>query len=67
MTATALKKEEDHASATPAVSASTKMRKCLRCTTEFESAWPGERVCGNCKKTAAWRSGVSATPATNRR
>ncbi len=32
-----------------------KRRKCLRCHAPFMSAWPGERICGKCKATNAWR------------
>ncbi|WP_420723598.1 MULTISPECIES: hypothetical protein [unclassified Hwanghaeella] len=32
----------------------TKTRKCLMCRSDFKSAWPGERVCSNCKQTSAW-------------
>ncbi len=35
-------------------------RKCLRCETEFDSAWAGERICPHCKSTSAWRSGQPA-------
>jgi hypothetical protein len=31
-----------------------KSRKCLMCQGDFKSAWPGERVCSNCKQTSAW-------------
>ena len=31
-----------------------KPRKCLMCRKEFTSAWAGERVCKDCKQTAAW-------------
>ena len=31
-----------------------KTRKCLMCRSDFKSAWPGERVCSNCKQTSAW-------------
>ena len=34
-----------------------KVRKCLLCSTNFESEWAGERVCKKCKATAAWRQG----------
>lgn len=34
-----------------------KIRKCLLCSTDFESEWAGERVCKKCKATAAWRQG----------
>lgn len=35
-----------------------KLRPCLRCRTEFQSKWAGERICARCKGTTAWRSGV---------
>ncbi len=44
-------KEEEHFSPTQ------KVRKCLLCSTHFESEWAGERVCKKCKATAAWRQG----------
>ena len=34
-----------------------KTRKCLLCSTDFNSEWAGERVCKKCKATAAWRQG----------
>jgi len=34
-----------------------KMRACLICKKTFPSEWAGERICRNCKSTAAWRSG----------
>ena len=34
-------------------------RVCLACSTAFDSAWAGERVCPRCKATTAWRSGSS--------
>ena len=34
-----------------------KLRPCLRCGTEFPSAWSGERVCRHCKSTSVWRNG----------
>jgi len=37
-----------------------KRRTCLRCLTEFESEWAGERICTRCKGTAAWKAGTSA-------
>lgn len=33
-----------------------KQRRCLMCSDAFESAWPGERVCGLCKRTDVWSS-----------
>ena len=35
-----------------------KLRQCLRCQSDFESAWAGERICGRCKGSNAWRSSV---------
>jgi len=35
-------------------------RKCLKCSQTFDSEWSGQRICSDCKKTAAWRSGGSA-------
>jgi hypothetical protein len=32
-----------------------KRRCCLKCREDFESAWPGERVCAPCKKGPEWR------------
>ena len=34
-----------------------KKRKCLMCSTSFESTHFGERICPACKGTAAWREG----------
>lgn len=39
-----------------------KVRKCLRCQDEFRSGWAGERVCGRCKGSNAWRSNVPLRP-----
>ena len=33
-----------------------KIRKCLRCSAEFESAWSGERICKRCKSSNSWKS-----------
>ncbi len=38
----------------------SKRRNCLMCQGQFLSTWPGERVCGNCKSTTAWREGIAA-------
>lgn len=35
----------------------SKERKCLMCSRDFTSQHVGERVCSNCKSTAAWREG----------
>ncbi|MBK1698956.1 hypothetical protein [Rhodovibrio salinarum] len=43
-----------------------KIRICLRCQTEFESAWAGERICKACKSTHAWRSGEGVRTVSNR-
>lgn len=43
-------------------------RLCLRCKAAFPSQWAGERICGRCKGTAAWRSGTPMqTPSVGRR
>ena len=34
-----------------------KDRKCLKCGIKFESEWPGNRVCVQCKSHADWKSG----------
>ena len=33
-----------------------KVRNCLRCSVEFESAWSGERICKRCKGSNEWKS-----------
>ena len=38
----------------------TKRRPCLMCGQRFESGHFGERICKNCKSTAAWREGGEA-------
>lgn len=44
-----------------------KMRECLRCHAKFESHWAGERICGRCKGSAAWRTGTPMhSPPTKR-
>lgn len=43
---------------TAAIQAMPKQRLCLRCSTPFSSAWAGERICVQCKGTAAWRQGA---------
>lgn len=45
---------------------SPKARLCLRCQTEFDSLWAGDRICGKCKQTAAWRSGQPVQPLSSR-
>jgi hypothetical protein len=34
-----------------------KKRECLRCKSEFSSEWAGERICGRCKGSSAWKNG----------
>ncbi len=33
-----------------------KVRTCLRCETDFESSWSGERICKRCKSSNSWKS-----------
>ena len=35
----------------------TGTRKCLNCSSMFESEWSGERICKKCKGSSTWRSG----------
>lgn len=48
----------DHADLDGQASLAPKSRECLRCQTTFESQWVGERICGRCKGSAAWRTGA---------
>ncbi len=50
----------------PTQNLSPKSRRCLRCQSEFDSVWAGDRICGKCKQTAAWRSGQPVQPLSNR-
>ncbi len=34
-----------------------KVRRCLSCSEDFNSAWAGERVCKKCRSSARWRQG----------
>ena len=34
-----------------------KVRRCLCCGEDFDSAWAGERVCKKCRSSARWRQG----------
>lgn len=34
-----------------------KERDCLKCGERFSSEWAGDRVCGRCKGSIAWRTG----------
>ena len=36
-------------------------RTCLSCSTTFDSAWAGERICLRCKGSSAWRVGISTS------
>ena len=47
-----------HETSEPKRTTEQKVRKCLICRSPFLSAWAGERICGRCKDTAAWRSGA---------
>jgi hypothetical protein len=40
-----------------------KIRSCLMCRDDFESAWSGERVCKRCKSQAQWITGNSSLAA----
>ncbi len=44
-----------------------KKRNCLRCNAFFESESFGNRICGQCKSTTAWRNGVAFAPGTSSR
>lgn len=44
----------------PEVVYTPKLRTCLKCTTQFMSAWPGERICQTCKSRDDWRSASSS-------
>lgn len=33
-----------------------KVRDCLKCRKKFDSEWPGERICKDCKSSAEWRA-----------
>lgn len=35
------------------------VRRCIRCRTPFHSEGFGERICGPCKGTTAWRNPVA--------
>jgi len=38
-----------------------KVRRCLMCGRDFESAWAGERVCKRCRSSHDWRHGMAGT------
>ncbi len=37
-----------------------RVRQCLKCRSEFLSAWDGHRICDRCKHSSTWREGMSA-------
>ena len=41
------------------------VRDCLRCHVAFHSEWAGERICGRCKSSAAWRGGLPVRAASS--
>ncbi len=43
-----------------------KRRICLMCCKLFISAWPGERICPDCKQSGIWRAGESWLPGERR-
>ena len=51
-------RDDEHRKPTTDRSDEAKMRDCLICKRQFLSAWPGERICRQCKSTSAWRGGV---------
>ena len=43
-----------------------KVRKCLMCSSSFQSSHIGERVCPDCKSTSTWRqTGIAIQPYLN--
>ena len=36
-----------------------KTRLCLKCRKQFESSWPGERICTHCKSRISWHEGAA--------
>jgi len=42
---------------------SARVRSCLRCREHFWSVGPEERVCSDCKKSSAWKTGPDLTMA----
>ncbi len=43
-----------------------KRRMCLMCCKLFISAWQGERICSDCKRTPLWRKGEGWLPGEHR-
>ncbi|WP_139839704.1 hypothetical protein [Oceanibacterium hippocampi] len=59
MTKSAIAQSPDLATAfEPSHADESKTRHCLRCKSEFLSSWSGERICGRCKGSTAWRNGT---------
>lgn len=48
---------EEDAGSYGAASHEEKIRRCLCCGEDFNSAWAGERVCKKCRSSARWRQG----------
>ena len=43
-----------------------KRRRCLMCRKLFMSAWPGQRICTDCKQSGAWHDGEGWLPGEHR-
>ena len=43
-----------------------KHRRCLMCSKLFMSAWPGQRICPNCKESRTWHDGEGWLPGEHR-
>ena len=43
-----------------------KTRACLKCETQFESLWSGQRFCPNCKSKSSWRNAATPTHGRSR-
>ena len=54
MKTAALRKRDD--SDEDQYAAQRRVRACLKCSTKFESAWYGERVCRPCKTGSSWHT-----------
>jgi hypothetical protein len=53
----AVEMEPEEIFAEPTQRYEQKRRRCLRCQDEFDSEWVGDRICGRCKQSSAWRAG----------
>lgn len=49
-------KNQTEAETKPSLNPAAKSRKCLMCSTAFDSDWSGERICRKCKSSSTWRS-----------